>query len=107
MKIWDKIFLTRLQTGDILEYNYIKVLIDMFVNSIYLYDYNLIIICNVGNKPITLTNDLIEDIKGELVTDQFTFVKRFGSPQRCIFLLSNILCKFIKKYWQNLINKLQ
>lgn len=75
-----KFFLTRLQDGDILDDSYRKVLVDMLVNSILVYDNELVIICNVGNKPITLTIDLIEDIKSELVTDPFTLVKRFGSP---------------------------
>ena len=75
-----KFFLTRLQDGDILDDSYRKVLIDMLVNSILVYDNELVIICNVGNKPITLTVDLVEDIKSELVTDPFTLVKRFGSP---------------------------
>lgn len=75
-----KFFLTRLQDGDILDDSYRKVLVDMLVNSILVYDNELVIICNVGNKPITLTVDLIEDIKSELVTDPFTLVKRFGSP---------------------------
>ena len=75
-----KFFLTRLQDGDILDDSYRKVLIDMLVNSILVYDNELVIICNVGNKPITLNVDLIEDIKSELVTDPFTLVKRFGSP---------------------------
>ena len=76
-----KFFLTRLQDGDILDDSYRKVLVDMLVNSILVYDNELVIICNVGNKPITLTIDLIEDIKSELVTDPFTLVKRFGSPK--------------------------
>lgn len=75
-----KFFLTRLQDGDILDNSYRKVLVDMLVNSILVYDNELVIICNVGNKPISLTVDLIEDIEKELVTDPFTFVKRFGSP---------------------------
>ena len=76
-----KFFLTRLQDGNILDDSYRKVLVDMLVNSILVYDNELVIICNVGNKPITLTIDLIEDIKSELVTEPFTFVKRFGSPK--------------------------
>ena len=82
-----KFFLTRLQDGDILDDSYRKVLVDMLVNSILVYDNELVIICNVGNKPITLTVDLVEDIKSELVTDPFTLVKRFGSPKykiRCV-----------------------
>lgn len=77
-----KFFLTRLQDGNILDDSYRKVLVDMLVNSILVYDNELVIICNVGNKPITLTIDLIEDIKSELVTEPFTFVKRFGSPEK-------------------------
>ena len=77
-----KFFLTRLQDGDILDNSYRKVLVDMLVNSILVYDNELVIICNVGNKPISLTIDLIEDIESNLVTEPFTFVKRFGSPQQ-------------------------
>ena len=77
-----KFFLTRLQDGDILDDSYRKVLVDMLVNSILVYDNELVIICNVGNKPITLTIDLIEDIESNLVTEPFTFVKRFGSPKK-------------------------
>lgn len=77
-----KFFLTRLQNGDILDNSYRKVLVDMLVNSILVYDNELVIICNVGNKPISLTIDLIEDIESNLVTEPFTFVKRFGSPYK-------------------------
>lgn len=90
-----KFFLTRLQDGDILDDSYRKVLVDMLVNSILVYDNELVIICNVGNKPISLTIDLIEDIKSELVTDPFTLVKRFGSPKQTYtnfhFLLEGFL----------------
>ena len=77
-----KFFLLRLQNGDILDSSYRKVLVDMLVNSILVYDNELVIICNVGNKPIKLTIDLIEDIKSELVTEPFTFVERFGTPNK-------------------------
>lgn len=77
-----KFFLTRLQDGDILDNSYRKVLVDMLVNSILVYDNELVVICNVGNKPISLTIDLIEDIESNLVTEPFTFVKRFGSPSK-------------------------
>ena len=76
-----KFFLTRLQNGDILDNSYRKVLVDMLVNSIYVYDNELVLICNVGNKPITLTIDLLESIKSELATEPFTLVERFGSPK--------------------------
>lgn len=73
-----KFFLTRLQTGDILDHSYRKVLIDMFVNSIYVYDDKLIIICNVGNKPLTMSVNLLEDIEENLGARPF--VERFSSP---------------------------
>lgn len=81
-----KFFLTRLQNGDILDNSYRKVLVDKLVNSIYVYDNELVLICNVGNKPITLTIDLLESIKSELATEPFTLVERFGSP--------NLICHF-------------
>ena len=94
-----KFFLTRLQDGNILDDSYRKVLVDMLVNSILVYDNELVIICNVGNKPITLTIDLIEDIKSELVTEPFTFVKRFGSPnfENLHFIVDSF---FVLKYTQ-------
>ena len=45
-----KFFLTRLQDGDILDDSYRKVLVDMLVNSILVYDNELVIICNVGDR---------------------------------------------------------
>ena len=77
-----KFFLTRLKNGDILDNSYRKVLVDTFVNSIYVYDNELILIYNVGDKSITINIDLLSDIESNLVTDPFTFVKRFGSPKR-------------------------
>ena len=76
-----KFFLTRLKNGDILDNSYRKVLVDTFVNSIYVYDNELILIYNVGDKSITINIDLLSDIESNLVTDPFTFVKRFGSPK--------------------------
>lgn len=76
-----KFFLTRLKNGDILDNSYRKVLVDTFVNSIYVYDNEVILIYNVGDKSITINIDLLSDIESNLVTDPFTFVKRFGSPQ--------------------------
>lgn len=75
-----KFFLTKLQRGDILDHSYRKVLVDMFVNSIYVYDDKLIIICNVGNKPLTMTVNLLEDIEENLGAKPF--LERFGSPEK-------------------------
>lgn len=76
-----KFFLTCLKKCcNILDVSYRKVLVDTFVNSIYVYDNELILIYNVGNKSITINIDLLSDIESNLVTEPFTFVKRFGSP---------------------------
>lgn len=77
-----KFFLTRLKSGDMLNTSYRKVLVDTFVNSIYVYDNEVILIYNVGNKSITINIDLLSDIENNLVTEPFTFVKRFGSPKK-------------------------
>ena len=42
----------------------------MFVNSILVYDNELVVICNVGKKQIILMIDLMEDIKSKLVTNR-------------------------------------
>ena len=76
-----KFFLTRLKNGNIQDNSYRQVLVNTFVNSIYVYDKELILIYNVGNKSFAINIDLLSDIESNLVTDPFTFVKRFGSPK--------------------------
>lgn len=76
-----KFFLTRLKNGNIQDNSYRQVLVNTFVNSIYVYDKELILIYNVGNKSFAINIDLLSDIESNLVTEPFTFVKRFGSPK--------------------------
>lgn len=40
-----------------------KTLIAIFVNAIYLYDDKITLIFNSGDKPITITIDLLNDIE--------------------------------------------
>lgn len=69
-----KFFLTKLKNSDILSNSYRKVLIDTFVNAIYVYDNEIILIYNVGNKSITINIDLLSDIEKELATDRLGFL---------------------------------
>ena len=76
-----KFFLTKLKNSDTVSNSYRKVLIDTFVNAVYVYDNEIILIYNVGNKSITINIDLLSDIEKELVTERLGFLKRFGSPK--------------------------
>lgn len=57
-----RFFLSQLKTGDINDIKYRKTLINIFVNSIYLYDKKLTIIFNVGNEKVTINTPLLEEI---------------------------------------------
>ena len=83
-----KFFLTKLKNSDTVSNSYRKVLIDTFVNAVYVYDNEIILIYNVGNKSITINIDLLSDIEKELVTERLGFLKRFGSPKSSYYLNS-------------------
>ena len=83
-----KFFLTKLKNSDTVSNSYRKVLIDTFVNAVYVYDNEIILIYNVGNKSITINIDLLSDIEKELVTERLGFLKRFGSPQKSYYFNS-------------------
>ncbi len=60
-----KFFLKQLQKGDINDIQYRKTLINIFVNSIFLYDDKITIIFNSGNKPVTVNSDLLSKLESE------------------------------------------
>lgn len=91
-----KFFLTKLKNSDILSNSYRKVLIDTFVNAVYVYDNEIILIYNVGNKSITINIDLLSDIEKELVTDRLGFLN--GSVHQKAYQLNLIRFCFIYFY---------
>ena len=58
-----KFFLTALKKGDPDTAKHKKTLIAIFVNAIYLYDDKITLIFNSGDKPVTITNDLLNNIE--------------------------------------------
>lgn len=58
-----KFFLNQLKNGNADDIRYRKTLINVFVNAIYLYDDRVTIIFNSGDKPVTVTDELLSDIE--------------------------------------------
>ncbi len=56
-------FLSHLKNGNINDEKYRRTLVNMFVNSIYLYDDKMTIIFNSSDHPVTVEASLIEDIE--------------------------------------------
>lgn len=65
-----KFFLNQLKKGNADDFHYRKTLINVFVNAIYLYDDRMTIIFNSGDKPVTVTDELLSEIEA---TDGFVF----------------------------------
>lgn len=70
-----KFFLTALKKGDADTDKYDKALIAAFVNAIYLYDDKLTIIFNSGDKPATISSELLGEIEKQ--TDSVSASDRF------------------------------
>lgn len=72
-----KFFLTALKNGNPDTAKHKKTLIAIFVNAIYLYDDKITLIFNSGDKPVTITNDLLSDIEKQAeavpVGERFVF----------------------------------
>lgn len=72
-----KFFLNDLRKGNPDTDKYKKAMIAVFVNSIYLYDDRVTLIFNSGDKPVTVTADLLTEIeeRAEAVplADRFTY----------------------------------
>lgn len=58
-----KFFLTQLRDGKADNIEYRKTLVTVLVNAIYLYDDKVTFILNVGDKPVEITEELLEDIE--------------------------------------------
>jgi hypothetical protein len=54
-----KFFLTKLKDGDINDPKYRKLLINVFVQAIYLYDNKLTLIFNTSNHPVEIESKII------------------------------------------------
>lgn len=75
-----KFFLTRLKDGDINDIKYRKTLVNIFVNSVYLYDDRATIIFNVGNTKITVDDLLLNEIEKSFADFKDLYSNNFGVP---------------------------
>jgi len=55
--------LTQLRKGRADDISYRKTLINVFVNAIYLHDDKLVIFFNSGDKPVTIDDELLDQIE--------------------------------------------
>ena len=60
-------FLTEIKNGNVNDIKYRKMLINIFVNKIYLYDDKLIIMFNVQDKQVEINLDLVYNIEQVLI----------------------------------------
>lgn len=77
-----KFFLYQLKNGAINDIKYHRALINIFVNSIYLYDDRLTIIFNASDIPVTIDNILLDDIENGKGAEKSLYINRCGSPKR-------------------------
>ena len=73
-----KFFLQGLRKGDVDSKRYRKALVTIFVNAIYLYDDKITYVFNIGNAPVTLPFEYLED--AENAEDNGSNLMKNGSP---------------------------
>ncbi len=67
-------FLTQLRAGDVDDLKYRKMLVNVFVNAVYLYDDRIITHFNTGGKPVEITSEIMAEAES-------TFLNNNGSPE--------------------------
>lgn len=73
-----KFFLNSLKKGDINDIKYRKVLVDVFINAVYLYDDKLTLILNSGDKPVTINDRLLSMLEDNNKMDESLFLDKPG-----------------------------
>ena len=75
-------FLSQLKNGNIDNIKYRKTLINLFVNSIYLYEDELTMIFNVGKETITVTEPLLKEINTNIKKAPRFVFRQLGATTR-------------------------
>lgn len=73
-------FLSQLKSKNINNLKYRKMLVNIFINRIYLYDDNLEIIFNIGERKITLDTKLLDEIHTNFNKAPGLFLDKLGQP---------------------------
>lgn len=76
-----RFFLTSLKTGNADDIKYKKVLINTFINAIYLYDDKLTFVFNSGDKPVIINDTLLSDIEKYNSETEGLYNDKVGLPQ--------------------------
>ena len=66
-----------LRKGDVDSKRYRKALVTIFVNAIYLYDDKITYVFNIGNDPVTLPFEYLEDVE-----NNSSDLMKNGSPEK-------------------------
>lgn len=66
-----KFFLKEMRSGKIDDINYCKMLVNVLISKIYLYDDNITIIFNTQNKPYKEKTPLIEELEEKLAASSY------------------------------------
>ena len=86
-----KFFLIKLKNGDTDDMKYRKTLITLFINKIYVYDDEITMICNVGDKSLAITKKLLEDINTNIKKHNSSYIEQASPPkykETCILFLT-------------------
>ena len=76
-----RFFLNSLKNGDINDMKYRKLLVDVFINAIYLYDDKLTLIFNSGDKPVTVNDKLLSMIEDNNTVEEGLFLDKTSPPK--------------------------
>lgn len=77
-----KFFLNSLKKGNVTNIKYRKLLIDVFVNAIYLYDDRMTLVFNSGDEPVTISDKLLSEIEESSKGNKSLFLDKSGSLER-------------------------
>ncbi|MDE7361114.1 MAG: hypothetical protein K2N38_04200 [Oscillospiraceae bacterium] len=75
-----RFFLTSLKKGNINDIKYRRMLINIFVNKIYLYDDKATITFNSGDKPVTIEDELLFELEKREVPSKVLDMVDNGPP---------------------------
>ena len=73
-------FLTSLKKGNINDMKYRKLLVNVLVNKIFLYDDRFTITFNSGDEPVTITDKLLSELEENGKSAEGLFLKKDGPP---------------------------
>lgn len=93
-----KFFLKEMRSGKIDDLNYCKMLVNVLISKVYLYDDNITIIFNTQNKPYTEKIPLIEELEEKLGASSYKVRPAQPNHKKTLFYTLCHLIKKLKRY---------